>query len=147
MKFAVEVIVFVSLITLSRVEALCVNGLKANMRSRPHTKGEVYWVAEKFTPVRKLYRKGKWIKVKDPYGYKNWIAKSLVTDNFRCAAVNVDRIDLHEGPGGKYKKHEHRPHAYFGNGFKVIQFKKKWAKLKDEDGLEFWALRDQLWIQ
>ena len=124
--------------------ALCVNAEKANLRSKPSAKSRVTWVVERYMPLKRVKRKGAWLQVRDLDRKKHWIHRKLVTDNFRCAAVKVNRANLRSGPGSKFKRTDL---AYVRKyaAFKKMDRDDAWLKLRDNYGRTHWAHESTLW--
>jgi len=126
--------------------ALCVNVAEANLRSGPGTKFEKTWEVFKYMPFNKLSKKGSWYKVKDVDGDVHWVYTKLVTSNFKCAVVKVDKANVRRGPGEKYGKTSMSPALKY-DSFKVIKIQSPWVKVIDEFGDSGWIFRKLLWIQ
>jgi len=140
---------FAALITIifsSNSFALCVNVSEANLRSGPGTKFAKTWEVFKYMPFKKLSRKGSWYKVKDVDGDMHWVYTKLVTGNFKCAVVKVDKANVRSGPGEKFGKTAMSPALKY-DSFKVIKTQSPWVKVIDEFGDSGWIFRKLLWIQ
>jgi len=96
---AIVFLILFNVAAASHVNALCVYGSKANLRTGPGTNYEIAWEVYKYMPFLKvgmsllgtkysksflsparqydsfkvLQRKGKWVKVKDKRGDVGWI--------------------------------------------------------------------------
>ena len=125
--------------------ALCVNVSEANLRKGPGTNYKITWQVTKYTPLKKISKKGNWYKVKDVDGDEHWIYRKLVTDKFRCAAVKVDEANIRTGPGLEFEKTSISPAVKY-ESFKVEKIKGSWVRVKDEFGFTGWMFRKLLWI-
>ncbi|MEF9427564.1 MAG: SH3 domain-containing protein [Candidatus Mariimomonas ferrooxydans] len=79
-------------------------------------------------------------------GDMHWIYSKLVTGKIKCASVKVDRANIRNGPGTKFRKNEFSPAIKY-DSFKVTKRKKSWVRVIDEFGNSGWIFRKLLWIQ
>lgn len=126
--------------------ALCVKKSDANLRSGPGTSyrktGEVF----KYTPLKRLKTRGKWLHVRDVNGEKHWIHRNLITTQYKCAVVKVSEANIRSGPGTKYEEIEYSPSIRYET-FKVLRRKGSWVKVEDEFEGRGWIYSKLLWIQ
>ena len=125
---------------------LCVSQEKANLRRGPGIHWTKTWEAIRYTPLEKLGKKAGWYRVKDMDGVIHWVKEDLVTTSFSCAAVRNDFANLRKGPGLQYPKAPFEKADKYVS-FRILQSKGRWIKLEDIEGDEFWAARENLWIQ
>ncbi|MEF9476212.1 MAG: SH3 domain-containing protein [Candidatus Mariimomonas ferrooxydans] len=145
-KFLPGLTLMLLLIFSNYADALCVNVSMANLRKGPGTKFEKTWQVFKYMPFKKLKKKGNWYKVQDVDGDMHWIYSKLVTGKIKCASVKVDRANIRNGPGTKFRKNEFSPAIKY-DSFKVTKRKKSWVRVIDEFGNSGWIFRKLLWIQ
>ncbi len=134
------------IITHASAYALCVKNADVNLRKGPGIKYKQVGEAYKFTPLKKLKKKGKWYRVKDFENKVSWIHTNLVTDKFECAVVKDEEANIRIGPGANYKEIDHSP-SIRSETFKVLKSKGSWVKVEDEFGGTGWIYRKLLWIQ
>lgn len=123
----------------ARAEFACVATLKANVREEP--RGEVSWVADRYTPFRVLDRDGGWARISDVDGDEGWVHESVLGSG-RCVIVSVARAKLRSGPAVRdeviWKVERYYP-------FKVLQTMGPWVEVSDGGGVEGWVARDSVW--
>lgn len=125
--------------------ALCINVSEANLRGGPGTKYEKTWEVFKYMPFKKISKKGSWFKVKDVDGDVHWVYRKLVTEDFQCAVVKVDKANVRRGPGEKFDKSALSPALKY-DSFKVTEISSSWVKVTDEFGDSGWIFKKLLWI-
>lgn len=134
------------LLMAAQAEALCVKASKANLRAGPSTKNQITWEVYKYMPLIEKKRQGSWVYVKDFEGDRHWIYKGLVTKDFQCAVVKVDRANLRTGPGTSHKKADDLPYAEKYMTFKFLRTKGNWAQVMDTYGDKYWVFRKLIWV-
>ncbi len=140
-----SMLVFLTIILSNNSYALCVKVPEANLRSGPGTKFEKTWEVFKYMPFKKLASKGNWYKVNDVDGDVHWVYSKLVTSEYNCAVVKVDKANVRKGPGEKYSKIPMSPALKY-DSFKVVKMQPPWVKVIDEFGDSGWIFRKLLWI-
>ncbi|MDP6482787.1 MAG: SH3 domain-containing protein, partial [Nitrospinota bacterium] len=65
----------------------------ANVRSGPGTRFKKVWTAPQNYPYRVIKRRGRWLKVRDYEGYKDWVHKGL-TDGKHAVIVKVKSANI-----------------------------------------------------
>lgn len=142
------IFILVLLIPVLSASALCVRVSKANLRKGPGKKYEAAWQVYMYMPLERIGRSTNkyWYAVRDADGDTFWVHKSLVTDSYRCAVVNVEKANVRKGPGKKYSTVEDGPAQKYYS-YKVISRKKNWIKVRDEWGAVGWIRKDLLWIR
>ena len=125
--------------------SLCINVPEANLRGGPGTKYEKTWEVFKYMPFQQLSKKGNWFKVKDVDGDVHWVYRKLVTEDFKCAVVKVDKANIRSGPGQNHEKSALSPALKY-DSFKVIETTPSWVKVTDEFGDSGWIFKRLLWI-
>lgn len=139
---AVGLIIFFS---YQHSHALCVNTSDANLRSGPGTNYEKTWEVFKYMPFSKLSEKDGWYRVKDVDGDIHWIYGKLVTEDFKCAVVKVDKANIRTGPGTGYSQKPQSPVMKYAS-FKIVTMDKEWVKVLDEYGDTGWIYKRLVWI-
>lgn len=127
-------------------QALCVKSSRANLRSGPSTKNQITWEVYKYMPFIQLKKQGDWVRVKDFEGDIHWIYRKLVTSDFQCAVVKVDKANLRTGPGTNYKKPSDLPVAEKYMTFKYLTKKGNWAQVLDSYNDKYWVFRKLIWV-
>lgn len=125
---------------------LCINVSEANLRGGPGTKYEKTWEVFKYMPFQQVSKKGNWFKVKDVDGDVHWVYRKLVTEQFKCAVVKVDKANIRKGPETNAEKSALSPALKY-DSFKVIESSGSWVKVTDEFGDSGWIFKRLLWIQ
>ena len=123
---------------------LCVTAGKANLRSKPSSKGKLIWTVGKYMPLIQVKRKGSWYQVKGLEGKKMWISSGLVTSRIDCAVIRVPSSILRKGPGKRFPTTPLRI-AYKYTPFKKMDRDGAWLKLKDDFGYDHWVHESNLW--
>ncbi len=126
--------------------ALCVSSNYANLRGGPSTKYEKTWEVLKYTPLKKLSTRGKWVRVKDLEGDIHWVHAPLVSSKFKCAMIKDEKANIRSGPGTKYEMTPESPGKQYYS-YKVIKIQGDWVKIRDELGTKGWIFKPLLWIQ
>ena len=124
---------------------LCINVSEANLRGGPGTRYEKTWEVFKYMPFENISKKGNWFKVKDVDGDVHWVYRKLVTEQFKCAVVKVNKANVRTGPGTKYDKSALSPALKY-DSFKVLEISSSWVKVTDEFGDSGWIFKNLLWI-
>ncbi len=140
-----KVLLFLTVVVSRDANALCVEVPEANLRSGPGTGYQKTWEVFKYMPFKKINKKGNWYKVQDVDGDRHWIYKKLVTDNFDCAVVKVNKANIRSGPGMHFKKKDFSPSLQY-DSYKVLKRIGKWVEVVDEFGNKGWIFRKLLWI-
>jgi len=127
--------------------ALCVKVSTANLRSGPGKQYEKMWQVHKYMPLKKVgvSPSGYWYAVRDVDGDVNWIHKSLVTNQYQCAVVKSEIVNVRTGPGTTYDKKYIEPALRY-DSFRVLKTKGSWVKVKDEWNDIGWIHNNFLWI-
>lgn len=113
----------------------------ANIRAGPGTRFERVWRAPQNYPYRVIKRQGRWLKVRDFYGYEEWIYGPL-TDRKPAVLVKVKRANIRKGPG---TNHPVLFKADRGVAFLVLEKKGKWLKVHHADGNDGWIFGKLVW--
>ena len=102
---ALLVVIFFGLtvVTVQAAEYVSVVKDGVNLRSGPDTKYEILFQLPANYPLKRLSRKGKWIKVSDYEDDKGWVYAPLVSDK-RYVIVRVKTGNVRKGPGQKFDK-------------------------------------------
>ncbi len=112
-----------------------------NVRSKPSTKGEVYWEVFKDFPLKVLERKGEWVKAEDFEGDTGWIYGPLLTKKKKII-VKVKKANLRVGPG---KNYEINATALYGVVFTPGRRDGKWIQVTHSDGTKGWVHQSLIW--
>lgn len=89
----VLIIVFFS----AQLRALCVTTDRANLRKGPGMNFKITWTVGKFMPLKKISRKGSWLKVQDVDNETHWIQSSAVSEVISCVVVKSRTAVLRQG--------------------------------------------------
>ena len=81
----------VSLFLGVTAEALCIKDKKANLRKGPGKHYEKVWTVFKYMPLKRLEKKGNWLRVQDLEGDKYWVYKNITTKKYMCAVIKNDK--------------------------------------------------------
>ena len=122
-------------------EVVRIKSKTANVRSGPGTRFKKVWTAPQNYPYRVIKRKGRWLKVRDYEGYKDWVHKGL-TDGKHAVIVKVKSANIRKGPSTD------QPAIFTadkGVPFLVVGKKGSWLKVRHADGDEGWIARKLLW--
>ena len=124
--------------------SVCVSSKFANLREKPSTKARKTWVVGKYMPLRKISRKGNWLKVKDVDGVTHWVYAGAITRSYRCMVVNAAYATLRTGPGVHY------PKAAIEVADRYMPFRKLdkrdgWFHLQDSYGKKYWVHGKLVW--
>lgn len=140
-------IFFIMMIVPVHSLALCVRVSTANLRSGPGTEYEEMWQVHKYMPLKKVgvSLSGYWYAVRDVDGDVNWIYKSLVTNQYHCAVVKSEIVNIRTGPGTAYDKKFSEPARRY-DSFRVLKTKGAWVKVKDEWNNIGWIHNNFLWL-
>ena len=127
--------------------AVCMYKTVGNLRKGQGKTFEKTWQVHRYTPLKKVARKGPWMKVHDVDGDTHWILANLVTDKFKCVTVRKPEAHLFEGPSIKSKKVQSFPVIHYSS-FKFLQTNKDatWVQVEDTSGVKFWILHSKVWI-
>lgn len=117
---------------------------QANLRSKPSLNSKVLWTVGRYMPLLELDSKGSWYLVKDLEGKKMWISSSLVSDDFDCAVIRVDRANLRKDPEKTASKTP-LSYAFKYMPFKKLQREEDWLYLQDAYGGRHWVIDRNLW--
>jgi SH3-like domain-containing protein len=126
--------------------AMCTKAATVNLRAGPGTNYPKSWVVYQFMPLKKVGEKGDWLKVQDVDGQEHWVLSDLVTDDFDCAVVARDKINMRSGPGTQFAKSPISPLTKY-YAFEVVETEGDWVKVRDEVKNEGWISKNLLWIQ
>ena len=126
---------------------VCIKVERANLRSGPGAGYKKSWEVFRHMPFHEIGRKGKWVEVEDVDGDKHWVFENLITSDYLCAVIKVDKANLRTGPGTEYKPHSLYPSAEKYESFKYLQKKDKWVELEDVFGNHVWIFRTLIWVQ
>ena len=127
-------------------EALCIKDKKANLRKGPGKHYEKVWTVFKYMPLKRLEKKGNWLRVQDLEGDKYWVYKNITTKKYMCAVIKNDKTNLRQGPGTKFSEVEWSPIDKFFS-VKVLKIKNSWVHIEDSEGDRAWVYRPLVWIQ
>lgn len=122
-------------------ERVSVDGENVNMRAGPSKRAKVLWRLGSGYPLKVLERKGSWLRVVDFENDKGWVARSL-TSRTPHAIVKSPRANLRAGPGTRYRV---LGKASYGDVFEVLEKRKSWVQVQDEDDRKAWIARRLLW--
>ena len=117
----------------------------SQLKTKPSQSSGQSWAARKYMPLSIKKEHGKWIQVKDYKGLRHWIKKSFLTNKFKCAIVMSNHANARSGPGLNYNQTPISPLTKYTTG-KVIDTKKMWVKLIDQNNKKFWVYRGLVWI-
>ena len=142
------IIFLVVLIPALSVQALCIKVSKANLRAGPGKNYRTVWQVYMYMPLEKVGQatNKNWYAVRDADGDTYWVHKGLVTNAYRCAIVNAEKVNVRKGPGTNYGKVEDSPAQRYYS-YRVISQKGKWTRVRDEWGSTGWIMNDLLWIR
>lgn len=126
---------------------LCVKSQRANLRTGPDTKFPKSWEVFEFMPLEKIGQKGGWIQVRDVDGERHWVRSDLVTEQFLCAVVRIERGNLRKGPGLKYPLAEASPVLRYSTFRVLSRSKNGWLKVVDAYGSSYWVSEKVVWIR
>lgn len=140
--FAALITLFLVVSTSSaQAKMVSVAVAKLNLRSEPGTKSAVQWEYGRGVPLQVLTSKGSWYKVQDFENDVGWVFKKMVNSTPHMI-VKTKRINIRSGPGESYKL---IGKADYGVVFTTLEQKSGWAKVKHENGLQGWVMRDLVW--
>ena len=129
-------------------EALCIKDKKANLRKGPGKHYEKVWTVFKYMPLKRLEKKGNWLRVQDFEGDTYWVYKKITTKKYMCAVIKNNKTKLRQGPGTKFPEVEWKlpiDNKYFS--MKVLKIKNSWVHIEDSAGDQAWIYRPLVWIQ
>jgi SH3-like domain-containing protein len=130
---------FVGMLASAGAQMVSIKGDTVNMRAAPA--GEVQWQLGRGYPLKVVERKGDWLRVVDFENDGGWVAKRL-TSRTPHAIVKTPVANLRSGPGTRYRV-VHR--AEYGDVFRVLEKRKSWMRVQDEDARTGWIARRLLW--
>lgn len=144
----VLLVVIFSLLSVGYANALCMNAQKANLRSGPGTNFGIAWEIYKYMPFVRVgvSLAGDWYAVRDVDGDVSWIHKSLVTNEYKCAVVDKDEVNVRTGPGTNYSKSPLSPVKKYYS-FRVLKRQGSWVQVKDKWDNRGWIHQNFLWIR
>ncbi|MGV1100182.1 SH3 domain-containing protein [Thiovibrio sp. JS02] len=135
-------IVFVICFTANaHAEMVSIAPPKVNMRSGPGENYAILWEIGRGYPLKVIARKGNWLKVADFENDVGWVYKKLVSREAHLI-VKKERVNIRSGPGEKYRL---VGKANYGVVLKTVKRGKGWVRVRHENGLTGWVLRDLLW--
>ena len=123
-------------------EMVYIEGKLAKFRSGPGSNYKVLWEAPRLTPLEFLAKYKDWYAVRDKDGDVGWVNDQVIGKG-KSAVVKDKKSEVRKGPG------KNNPVAFAVEKnylFKVLEEKKEWVKVKDNDGDEGWILKESLWI-
>jgi len=136
------VLIFLTLTaTLAQARMMSIDGTKVHLRTGPGTKYRVVWELGRGFPLKVLSQKGNWIKVKDFEGDTGWVHKKFL-DREPHLIVKKNRVNIRNGPGTRYRV---VGKANYGVVFRTVEHKQGWVKVRHENGLTGWVMRNLLW--
>ena len=148
LKLLIQIILFFLL--LSRSFAFCTVDKISNVHFGPDLKYRIKWPLYKYTPLRKLKKHNIWYKVMEFNGEIGWIQKKHVNNDHLCAIVKVNHTTLRKHPSKRKRKKNNTPEpkALYSDTFKVLEITKsrKWARVENEKGQQYWIERKMVWI-
>lgn len=113
----------------------------ANIREGPGTRYPLLWRVERNFPLKVVERRKSWLRTVDFLGDEGWIYAPL-TDSKAAVVVEVDLANVRSGPG---KNHPIRFKVEWGTGFRVMDQKGTWLKVRQPDGNKGWIHRNLVW--
>jgi len=147
MKISCAIFLVIFTISFSSLAA-CLNADKVNLRGKPDDKGEIYWRAEKNTPLHVLTTKDEWVYVKDFEDESTWVKQEFLDqDKHFCGIVKDQFTNLRDAPSKKAKLIKNTPQAERYTVFKILGFKNDWVKVKTSNNQTAWINKKNLWIQ
>ena len=145
-RFIFFLVMIATIVIIPPAYSVCVNKSGVNLRSGPGTHFRKKRELFKYTPLKRLRSKGKWLQVRDVDGQKHWIHQNLVTAKYKCAIVKVGEANIRSGPGTEYKEIDYSPSIRYET-FRVLKLKGSWVTVQDEFEGRGWIYRKLLWIQ
>jgi SH3-like domain-containing protein len=148
MRFVTAVTISIFILLAPYISySLCVSAERANFRSGPGTEYEKLWQGSRHTTLKKVGASvsGEWYAVSDVDDDVMWVHKSLVNNDYSCATVRKERINVRTGPGTRYGKKFPEPATKY-DSFLVLKISGAWVKVKDANANVGWIHRSGLWI-
>lgn len=140
-----KIILILSLLLFATVSfALSVKVEGAKLRSGPGEKYKVIVDLQKHYPLRRIARKGKWIKVRDWQNQIGWMHESLLS-NTKTAMVRKIKVNFRSGPGRGYRN---LGKLYKGYMLRIIKKYGYWYKIEviDPPNKQVgWIYRTLIW--
>ncbi|MBU0574271.1 MAG: SH3 domain-containing protein [Candidatus Margulisbacteria bacterium] len=96
------------------------------------------------TPLKVLAKAGEWWQVKDYWGAKGWVDKTLL-NNKRMGVVMRSKATLRSGPSTRYSKLRTLIQGY---AVEIVQSKGRWYKIivvDPSEGWEGWIHQSLIW--
>ena len=95
-------------------------------------------------PLKRIGKKGSWIKVKDVDNETHWVHHSLVTRSVSCVVVKSTFTYLRTGPGKKYPKAEIQVADRYAS-YKKIDERTGWVQVENSQKRKYWIYAGNLW--
>jgi len=118
-----------------------IDGAKVNMRSGPGKNYEVVWELGRGYPLEVLETRGQWVQVRDVANDTGWVNQKLLSTAAHFI-VKKPKINIRSGPS---RKHRVVGMALDGVVFTTLEKRKRWVKVRHENGLVGWVARDLVW--
>lgn len=145
MKKTIQTFVVLASLVSASAEADCVKVAEANLRKGPGTQHEKSWVVYKYMPLKQISKDGSWFQVKDVDGDKHWVFSKLLTDEYQCAVVKVEKANVRSGPGiGNAVAPLGLVERYYA--FKVVSEQSGWVEVEDEMKNHGWISKSLVWM-
>lgn len=134
------------IINPSYAKILSVKTEKVYLMSGPGKNYKVKWEYEKGFPLKILTIHRNWLKVEDFEKDTGWVTQKSLSDLptviVKANKRNQGKINIHSGPGLKYKV---IGKAFYGVVFEKIGQQKGWTKVHHDSGLIGWIKSSLLW--
>lgn len=144
-SFSQRLILFaISFLFLSTLhaQAYCVRKHEVSAYEKAGDKNEIYKI-EKYTPLQGTgLTKHRFVEVTSFDGKTFWVRNSMVTTDFSCLAVSVDKSRMREGPGKEFPANDL---AERGQVFKDLGGEDGWTMVENLDGGKAWLNLDHTW--
>jgi hypothetical protein len=123
----------------------CVHAKIANLRKGPGTNYQKLAQMKIYTPVKRLKKTGKWVKIKNFQDEIFWIYQTLITEKYLCGTVAQDKVEF-------YTKPDFNSFPFYGApmnaGFSVrilsLENENDWVKVVDSAKNISWVQRSML---
>lgn len=123
----------------------CVHAKKANLRKGPGTNYQKLAQVKIYTPVKRLKKTGKWVKIKNFQDEVFWIYQTLITEKYLCGTVAQDKVEF-------YTKPDFNSFPFYGApmnaGFSVrilsLENENDWVKVVDSAKNISWVQKSML---
>jgi SH3-like domain-containing protein len=127
------------LMATAGAQMVSIKGHTVNMRAAPA--GQVQWQLGRGYPLKVVERKGDWLHVVDFENDRGWVARRL-TSRTPHTIVKSSSANVRSGPGTNYRVLRR---AEYGDVFRILEKRKSWMRVQDDDARTGWIARRLLW--